>query len=61
MVVDNEYIYMVEQDSVLVKNLVTVVEWLDNEIIVKGVEQGALLVNEPTLKAAAGLVVVPVK
>ena len=57
MVVDNEYIYMVEQDSVLVKNLVTVVEWLDNEIIVKGVEQGALLVNEPTLKAAAGLVV----
>lgn len=61
MVVDNEYIYMIEQDSVLVKNPVTVVEWLDNEIIVKGVEQGALLVNEPTLKAAAGLVVVPVK
>ena len=52
---------MIEQDSILVKNPVTVVEWLDKEIIVKGIEQGALLVNEPTLKAAAGLVVVPVK
>ena len=53
--------YMIESDSVLAKNEVEVVEWLDNEVIVRGVANGATLVNEPTLKAAAGLVVVPVK
>ena len=61
MVFDNKYMYMIESDSVLAKNEVEVVEWLDNEVIVRGVANGATLVNEPTLKAAAGLVVVPVK
>ena len=61
MVFDNKYMYMIESDSVLAKNEVQVVEWLDNEVIVRGVASGAVLVNEPTLKAAAGLVVAPVK
>ena len=61
MVFDNKYMYMIESDSVLAKNEVEVVEWLDNEVIVRGVANVATMVNEPTLKAAAGLVVVPVK
>ena len=61
MVFDNKYMYMIERDSVLAKSVVEVVEWLDDEVIVRGVANGAMLVNEPTLKAAAGLAVVPVK
>ena len=61
MVFDNGFVYTVEQDSILQKTPVKVVEWLDNEIIIKGLKKGQLLVNEPTLKAASGLVVNPVK
>ncbi len=45
----------------LAKISVEVVEWLDNEVIVRGIGQGTMLVNEPSLKAASGLVVTPVK
>ena len=61
MVFDNTYVFTIEEDSVLAKVSVEVVEWLDNEVIVKGIDQGAVLVNEPSIKAASGLVVSPVK
>jgi multidrug efflux pump subunit AcrA (membrane-fusion protein) len=61
MVFDNEFVYTIIQDSVLDKTAVDVVEWLEDEIIIKGLESGAVMVNEPTLKAAAGLVVEPIK
>ena len=61
MVFDNEFVYTIVQDSVLDKTAVEVVEWLDDEIIIKGLESGTRMVNEPTLKAAAGLVVEPIK
>ena len=61
MVSDNEYVYTIEQDSVLQRKMIEVVEWLDNEIIITGLPSGTLLVDEPTLKAASGLVVTPVK
>ena len=58
---DNSYVFAIERDSVLAKISVEVVEWLDNEVIVRGIDQGTMLVNEPSLKAASGLVVTPVK
>ena len=61
MVFDNSYVLAIERDSVLAKISVEVVEWLDNEVIVRGIGQGTMLVNEPSLKAASGLVVTPVK
>ncbi len=61
MVFDNSYVFAIERDSVLAKISVEVVEWLDNEVIVRGIGQGTMLVNEPSLKAASGLVVTPVK
>lgn len=61
MVSDNEFVYTIENDSILQRKAVNVVEWLDNEIIITGVPSGTMLVDEPTLKAASGLVVIPVK
>ena len=57
VVFDNEYVYTVERDSVLQKKQVHVVEWLDDSIIITGVEEGTKMVDSPTLKAAAGTIV----
>lgn len=57
MVFDNGFVYTVEQDSLLAKTPVRVVEWLDNEIIIQGLKAGQILVDEPTFKGAAGMVV----
>src|SRR6056300_1464906 len=57
VVFDNEYVYTVENDSVLQKQKIHVVEWLDDSIIITGIEEGTKLVDSPTLKAAAGTIV----
>jgi hypothetical protein len=61
IVFDNSYVFAIESDSVLAKISVEVVEWLDNEVLVRGLNQGTMLVNEPSLNAASGQVVTPVK
>jgi RND family efflux transporter MFP subunit len=61
MVFDNEYVYTVESDSLLAKTAVEVVEWLDESIVIKGLKNGQLLADAPTLKAASGTIVVAVK
>lgn len=57
MVFDNEYVYTVENDSVLQKTKIQVVEWLDDQIIITGIGPGTTMVDAPTLKAAAGTIV----
>jgi len=57
MVFDNEFVYTVENDSILQKTKIQVVEWLDDEIIITGLTPGTTLVDSPTLKAAAGTIV----
>lgn len=57
MVFDNGYVYTVEQDSVLAKTKVRVIEWLDNEIIIQGLKLGQFIVDEPTFKGTAGMIV----
>ncbi len=61
MVFDNEYVYTVESDSILAKTAIEVVEWFDENIVIKGLKNGQWLVDAPTLKAASGTLVEVVK
>ncbi|MEY2963151.1 MAG: hypothetical protein RL754_412 [Bacteroidota bacterium] len=57
MVFDNGFVFTVAQDSVLQKTPVRVVEWLDNEIIIEGLNTGQFIVDEPTFKGTSGMIV----
>ena len=57
MVFDNEYVYTVESDSILQKTKIQVLEWLDDQIIITGIDKGAILIDSPTLSATAGTIV----
>lgn len=56
MVFDNKYVFTVSGEK-LVKTEIQVVEWLDNELIIKGLEKGTRIVDEPTFKGTSGMVV----
>lgn len=57
LLVDNDHVFLIEQDSVLQKTRVNIVEYTKENAIVRGLPEGSFLVNEVVPGAASGMIV----
>jgi multidrug efflux pump subunit AcrA (membrane-fusion protein) len=57
LLIDNDHLFVVEQDSVLQKESVTIIEYTAEEAIIRGLANGARLVKDVLPGAFSGMIV----